>query len=388
MVLPMEATHASYALPVLRHLAASFAQVTFLTFGKRLFPDLNEDTALLLAEGRGKHHAEFRVRDLPHAGVLGRLLDSRYRTGAVARRMDTEAVTAGKERILEYLLPSKARGLYRGLAASQSTQSLGQIATVGIGYVTGANDFFHLTGAEAALRDIPPDLLRPAVTTGRLLRGLRFTDEDWRQQSCGATYLLDLGTNHALPDAVLQYLAEGEKRGVSHAYKCRTRNPWFVVPHVYQPDALLCYMGGTSQRLVANEAGVVAPNSLHVIRLHADAGLSSRHLAALWQTSLTRLSCELEGHALGGGMLKLEPREAGKVRLAAWSAAAHSSQRLERLNRELDFLVRSGDQAAAEALANQVILRDALGLTNAECELLRTAADTLCARRHVRGSGT
>jgi hypothetical protein len=36
-------------------------------------------------------------------------------------------------------------------------------------------------------------------------------------------------------------------------------------------------------------------------------------LAALWQTSMTRLSVEIEGHALGGGMLKLEPGEAAKV---------------------------------------------------------------------------
>jgi len=33
-------------------------------------------------------------------------------------------------------------------------------------------------------------------------------------------------------------------------------------------------------------------------------------LAALWQTLLTRLSAEIEGHALGGGMLKIEPSEA------------------------------------------------------------------------------
>jgi hypothetical protein len=28
---------------------------------------------------------------------------------------------------------------------------------------------------------------------------------------------------------------------------------------------------------------------------------------------LFQLSCEIEGHPLGGGMLKLEPREAGRI---------------------------------------------------------------------------
>jgi hypothetical protein len=32
-----------------------------------------------------------------------------------------------------------------------------------------------------------------------------------------------------------------------------------------------------------------------------------------WDDPLTRLSCELEGHPLGGGMLKVEPREASRV---------------------------------------------------------------------------
>jgi hypothetical protein len=36
-------------------------------------------------------------------------------------------------------------------------------------------------------------------------------------------------------------------------------------------------------------------------------------LQRLWDRPLTRLSCEIEGHPLGGGMLKLEPREAGRV---------------------------------------------------------------------------
>jgi hypothetical protein len=44
--------------------------------------------------------------------------------------------------------------------------------------------------------------------------------------------------------------------------------------------------------------------------------LTARAAAVAWQSSLTRLSTEIEGHPLGGGMLKLEPREAGQLLLA------------------------------------------------------------------------
>jgi hypothetical protein len=41
--------------------------------------------------------------------------------------------------------------------------------------------------------------------------------------------------------------------------------------------------------------------------------MSVESLQQGWNTPLARLSCELEGHPLGGGLLKLEPREAANL---------------------------------------------------------------------------
>ncbi|MCL5884908.1 MAG: hypothetical protein M1377_06140, partial [Deltaproteobacteria bacterium] len=38
-------------------------------------------------------------------------------------------------------------------------------------------------------------------------------------------------------------------------------------------------------------------------------------VALFTQESITTLSCEIEGHPLGGGMLKIEPREAQRILL-------------------------------------------------------------------------
>jgi hypothetical protein len=35
-----------------------------------------------------------------------------------------------------------------------------------------------------------------------------------------------------------------------------------------------------------------------------------------WSGPLTSLSCEIEGHPLGGGLLKVEPREASRILLS------------------------------------------------------------------------
>ena len=171
------------------------------------------------------------------------------------------------------------------------------------------------------------------------------------------------------------------QQSVHQGYKCRHRQPWYVVPHVRVPDGFLSYMSGLRPQLVTNAAGAVAPNTLHLVRLKATTDVSIATLTALWQTSLTALSVELEGHALGGGMLKLEPREAGRVRLANVSG-------LEPLAQKLDAMFRTGQDEQARALADEVILRQGLGLSEEACQCLAVAAKVLRERRYYRGRRT
>jgi hypothetical protein len=88
-----------------------------------------------------------------------------------------------------------------------------------------------------------------------------------------------------------------------------------VVPDVFVPDGFLTYMSGRGPALVANQAGCVCTNSLHAVRVRN--GYNFSELQKAWQHPLSRLSVEIEGHPLGGGMLKLEPGEAKQVLLPA-----------------------------------------------------------------------
>ncbi|MCH7931438.1 MAG: N-6 DNA methylase, partial [Proteobacteria bacterium] len=165
-VLPMEIAYASYAMPVLEFLRTSFREVTFLTFEKKLFPDLSEDTLLLLAEDRGYGPAQFLIRDFIHAGMLryqafgdrSRIYDS--------NEVDSEPLSNGKRRLVEYHLPVSMRTLYSHLKRNKSGRPLGHLADIGIGYVTGNNKFFHLDPATIREWSIPGAYLRPAVRRG------------------------------------------------------------------------------------------------------------------------------------------------------------------------------------------------------------------------------
>ena len=70
-------------------------------------------------------------------------------------------------------------------------------------------------------------------------------------------------------------------------------------------------MSGVAPSLVRNSAAATCTNTLHAV--HPRNGGDGDRLLEVWDSTFVQLSCELEGHALGGGMLKLEPREAARV---------------------------------------------------------------------------
>jgi hypothetical protein len=86
------------------------------------------------------------------------------------------------------------------------------------------------------------------------------------------------------------------------------------VPDVTTPDAFLSIMSNRMPRLVANSGQAVCTNSVHAVRFNK--GIAPLPFIHGWNSELTRLSCEVEGHALGGGLLKLEPAEARRVVIA------------------------------------------------------------------------
>lgn len=382
-VLPMELVHANYAVPVLAHLTRSFDKVTLLTFRSKLFPKLNEDTLLLLASNKGGSCNRLLHRDVSNPDELKTIRKTGrtelYRTRGVA----IKEILSGQTRLIERFLLKETRELYQYLKNSNLTSKLGEVADIGIGYVTGANDYFHLTAEKATELSIPKDFLKPAIRRSRLLEGLRLTTQDWsqHQENNEAEYLFSVNGMLDIPDAVWNYIAIGEATGAAQAYKCRKRQPWYAVPHVSVPDAFLTYMSGVRSRMVVNEVGAVAPNTLHLVRLLPETFFTPIELTVLWTTSLTKLSVEIEGHSLGGGMLKLEPTEAENC-LVAKPVVTKGS--LQGFAEEIDSLIRKKEVDVAQDLADRFILGELLGLSSRERKLLSEAAHTLRRRRYER----
>lgn len=374
LVLPTELLHAVYARPVLELLRSRFRFVNLITFRVPLFPDLSQDTLLLQAEGYGENAEEFTLsevhslEDLPASAALP----------TTRRSLNMGQIARGKERMATAYLPEPAKALYAELGSASNTQRLGELASISIGYVSGANRFFNMSPRQAEERGLSRSSLVPAVFRGRALSAPSFTLEDWsaaaRQGNAG--FLLKIDPHSQVDGALKKYVLEGEKAEVHKGYKCRTRTPWYSVPGVMVPDGFITYMSGVAPSFAINSAGTTASNTLLAVSFRQPSKEVLSSVAIGWSTALTRLSVEIEGHAMGGGMLKLEPREAQRI-LVPRPGTGTPEDLLE-----IEALVRKGKRRAANELADELLLRGRLGLTAQEIQHLNTAALNLRDRRH------
>lgn len=307
-VVPAEIGHAPYARPVIEYLTSHFGFVQIVAIKTKLFPDLSEDCWLLYAEEFGCSTTSISFTALERFSPA----DTPPKQATVIDIHEWRH--EWNSRLRPFLMPRMVRAAYRNFARKPNITNLGSLAHVGIGYVTGDNDFFHLRPSTAKALGIPRQFLHSTVRNGRVLPPDRLGHavvQKWLRDD-EAILLLKLPRAGAVPDEVRRYLDSADGQSARQAYKCRSRDPWYSVPDVIVPEFFLSYMSGTKPLLVANDAKCVCTNSIHAVRLKPAV---SAPLPECWKEPIVELSCEVEGHPLGGGMLKLEPKEAARVLL-------------------------------------------------------------------------
>jgi adenine-specific DNA-methyltransferase len=380
LVLPTELLHARYAQPVLEFLTASFGAVRIIRFSTKLFPELMQDAVLTLASSKGAPSTAPYIRDVASAADLSDLATLDECSGTV---LDVGELLKGVTTARAYSLPLGTRKLYQELSARPDIGRLGSLATVRIGYVSGAAEFFHLSAAAAKSSGIDVKHLRPVIHSARDVRGHRFGKEDWKALILdgGANWLLSPNGSACHDEAVKRLISKGRRQKLHLRRKCADRRPWWRVRFPIAGDALLPCLSHNWLRLALNDASAAASNSLYVVRFHSRS-TSTHELAALAAgTSLFQLSSEIEGHALGGGALKVDPREAMRLILPLPTNLTPSSVRngLARVDRH----VRRGKLEAAMKVADSLMLVEGLGLSPKTVAALRSGYALLANARRT-----
>jgi adenine-specific DNA-methyltransferase len=380
LVLPAELMSVNYAGEVRRFLLSRFAKVRLILFEQLLFPGVLEEVVLLLAEGRGtaKSFEVYQARD--GSSLAG--LDTSLWRGFVP--------TAG-EKWTPALIQSDALEAYRDLTLGEQFTKLIEWGDTYLGSVTGNNDFFTLTAAEADRVGLSAtELLKISPPGARHLKGLTFTAKAWAQlaREGGRCYLFAPPAGYTLSNAARAYVEAGEREGIERAYKCKVRSPWWRVPLVAVPDLLFTYMNHDRPRLTTNEAGVHVLNSLYGLRLKPELrqiGKAILPIACL--NTLTLLGSEIVGRAYGGGLLKHEPKEADLLPVPTFSVLQAAQAELELLGPQLAVALRQNNLLKAVEMVDTVILERHLKLDAVQVGQLRQARETLFQRRVTRGRG-
>src|SRR5699024_8293420 len=135
--------------------------------------------------------------------------------------------------------------------------------------------------------------------------------------------------------------------------KCRVRKSWCRVPLTEPADLLLTCMNADAPRLVTNSAGVRHLNSVHGVYLRAECRELARELLPLASlNSATLLSAEMVGRSYGGGILKLEPKEADAWLVPSARLVAERAEGLRGVKNAVARTLRTGDLPKAAELVD------------------------------------
>lgn len=384
MVLPAELLTTRYAEEVRLWLKRRFKVVHLVMFERLQFDDALENVVLVLARGTGGCRAFSLVpvedaSDLPHATLFGPM----HLTFAPP---DTGKWT-------DLLLSVEQRQLYDGFANSHCWP-LEQYGTPMLGTVTGANKFFCINESTRQRFDIDARHLVPVCPPGtRHLQGFRFTREDWRElrdtdQTVWLVLPADAGKTHR-DEGLRRYLAQGVAQKVDQGYKCQKRKPWHRSPVVPAPDLFFTYMSHRYPRLFTNSARVSFLNSMHGIKLRASAGTSAKAVLPLMMlNSATMLGAEIHGRSYGGGILKMEPREAGRLPLPRPDVLERAWGILKSERAMLEQMLEQGRWEEVTSRIDDALLRKSCRLTADAVDLLRSAVGELRGRRLNRSQST
>jgi adenine-specific DNA-methyltransferase len=372
MVLPAELLTVGYAEPIRRWLRTRFADVHLVLFEELQFHDAEEQVVLLVARGNGGCDALslHQVRDAEELQQL--------------HAFDGTAVAPkAKGKWTDLLLSTERRSLFRRIT-TEHFESLGSYGQPELGTVTGANPFFALSENTRAEFKIDHAHLSRIVPPGtRHLRGTRFTVGRWEQLRLDGqrVWLLNPKTNRP-SGGLARYIRHGETLNIPSAYKCSIRTPWWRPPTVSAPDLFFTYMSHRYPRLISNDAKVTLLNSMHGVTLYPHVpSIARRALPLLALNSVTMLGAELFGRSYGGGILKMEPREAAELPVPAVDTMALAWQALEAQRSQLDELLRGGEWEEVVDRVDEILLERTAKLPREEVQAMRLAARSLRIRR-------
>lgn len=371
MVIPAELFQVDYAAEARQFLSTFFDKLTLVTFKRLVFEDIQQEIILLLGE-RGCDKHGIRVVE------LNDMADLIAQGQTCLENTELKELDHSRDKWVKYYLSNEELELLKRLNSDSRISNATDLFEVNVGLVSGENDFFIMNRATVDEFNLQQSVI-PIISRSEQLKGVQLTNEDYSN-------LIELGKKvfffapgnkelDALTDEEKVYIQWGEEKGFNKNYKCRIRPKWYHVPQTWCADAFLIRQAHLYQRMILNEKKALVTDTLHKVRFFD--GIDGKQVAAAFLNIYTFALSETLGRSYGGGVLTFEPGEMRKIRIPMQMAEQLDLSKIDRWQRngEIDKVLEYTDT---------ILLKEGLGLSEHEIDLLHSIWKKMCSRRMTR----
>jgi adenine-specific DNA-methyltransferase len=359
MVIPAELFQVNYAAETRQFLSDFFDKITIVTFKKLVFDDIQQEIVLFLGERDRSQSKGIRTIEFENAQELSTYSHPEFSMD------DLKPIDHSTEKWTQYFLDKEEILLLRSLRANPKLTTLGKVASVDVGVVTGENRFFILNEQQVKDWSLEPFAQR-IVSRSSHLQGMIFHDSDWvdNVKKQHAAFLLcppKLPLDQ-LPEPLKAYIVWGEQANFNKGYKCQIRTSWYIVPSIWTPEAFMLRQVHGYPKIILNAANATCTDTIHRVRFLNET--EGKTIATAFINSLTLAFSEVTGRSYGGGVLTFEPTEAESLPIPLIGSDALDICKL-------DQVLRANDIETALDATDAVLLKEGLGLSSDNILMLR-----------------
>ena len=378
-VLPAELLQVSYAKPLRNFLAQTFNKINIISFRKLVFPNIQQEVILLLCEKNNS----VTYSSLSPVNISHRIEHLELENGSELEKIDVTKLKSPKKRVdfrsnkwTFYFLKQEEIDFIEKLLNNKVIYPIKHYATVEVGITTGNNKFFTVPYSIVKEYNLY-EYAKPMVGRSIQALGIIFTKEDWKKNvdSGKRAYFLKFPTVRELKEnrKALEYIKEGEKKGIHKGYKCSIRDEWQIVPSAWVSEALFIRRNNLYPKLILNQAKAYTTDTMH--RVMVKKYYDTKAFVASFYNSLSFAFSEICGRSYGGGALELMPNEVEQILLPYRRDNA-------KILKDIDKAIRE-KQAVEEILkfTNEIILKEGYDLTDAEIGMANNIWKKLLRRR-------
>jgi adenine-specific DNA-methyltransferase len=295
-VLPSAAEYADYSASIRDALRGNFESLELYRCRRPLFEGVQEGTVVAVARGHGKGPCRFRRRVF---------------------RTPKELVSA----LMTRRIKASRQCPRTCAAASADVQTLGDVAEIRLGGVTGDVRYFLMTESQREEWNLPEAALTPVLTRARHLRAGVITRRVWNalQRADERVWLFNPDDAAARDEVVRRRLMLDIEEGGCRrsAYKVASRSPWYRTPLPDAPHGFMSGMGASGPWIALNAMPTLnATNTLYVVTFRTAIRLDERfQIAMSLLTSDVHRQFRRSARRYADGLLKHEPGSLTRVSL-------------------------------------------------------------------------